>query len=258
MSNYFLLFICFIVEISVSAASKINDDKNIRLTSMIRWSSDLSQEKGHGITIAIIDSGASFKNELQDTIIPGWNFITDTNEVQDNDGHGTAICGIIAFLAPRTNILPLLVTHDGASTKQRVIDAIVYAITHNAKIINLSLSVTENIFNTVINNVGIKQFENTLFILAAGNTGEELREVYPWDNIIVVGATTLDYPIKLTSYSVYGDKVDIAAPAGEIDDGLTTLDAMSLNLRLFNGTSAATPVIAAAAALAWTRYPFAI
>lgn len=150
--------------------------------------------------------------------------------------------------------MPLLVTHDGAATKRHVIDAIVYAITHGAKIINLSLSISKDIFASVINVLGIEQFSSTLFVVAAGNNGEKLTLNYHLNNVIVVGATTLNPPLGLASYSEFGENVDIAAPAGDINDGITTLDAHSQSARLFNGTSSATAVVSAALALALEKY----
>jgi len=72
---------------------------------------------------------------------------------------------------------------------------------------------------------------------------------------LIVGATELNSS-RIASYSVWGRGVEIAAPSGEIGDGIWTYRAFPENQRrTFNGTSAAAPVVSGAAALLKAQYP---
>jgi subtilisin family serine protease len=103
--------------------------------------------------------------------------------------------------------------------------------------------------------VGELKFYQTFIVIAAGNFNERREALLSaWPNILVVGATGLNAATSLCSYSGYGSGVDIAVPAGEIDDGLATVDSLSDAHRLFNGTSAAVPVVSAQAALLKEKY----
>jgi subtilisin family serine protease len=240
-----------------SRAAAVSDFDNNRLKQLIFWQPERIRETGKNSLVAVIDSGVNIqKKELKALHGSGWDFINNVPVTLDDDGHGTAVSGIIKLLAPDTHILPLRVTNNGAGTKETVLEAIIYAIKLDANIINISLSVDEKTLKKAREIVGHEKFNKTIFILAAGNTHGVYSELQSqWTNVIVVAATALDEPMKLTSYSEYGAAVDIAAPAGEAHDGITTLDAFSDEPRLFNGTSAASPVVAGALALLHEKIP---
>ena len=257
--KYHTIFALFILSFIRSAYADL-DLENIRLKTLINWSQELLVEATNPVTVAIIDTGiqadASF---FAGKLLPGMNFLEPGMPVVDDEGHGTACAGIILELSSKkTLILPLRVAgRSGISTNEIFEEALVYAINEGAEIINISMSLSEEVLNRILKRVGLIRFNQTLIVAAAGNTGEKFYDILQdWDNVIVVGALNLTLPIEKTKYSNFGERVDLMAPAGNSHDGITTVAiGGSDRLRLFNGTSAAAPVVAGVAALVKETWP---
>jgi serine protease len=257
--NYQALLALFILNFVPFAYADL-DLENIRLKSLINWSQELLVEATNPITVAIIDTGiqadASF---FTGKLLPGINFLERGMPVIDDEGHGTACAGIILGLSSKnTLILPIRVAgRTDQSTNEIFEEAFIYAYNQGVEIINVSMSLTEKMLNKVLNRVGIIRFKQTLIVVAAGNTGEEFDDLREeWDNVIVVGALNLTWPIEKAKYSNFGERVDLMAPAGSSQDGITTVAIGGPErLRLFNGTSAAAPVVAGVAALIKETWP---
>jgi subtilisin family serine protease len=258
MKNHVILAL-FILSFIPSAYADL-DLENIRLKTLINWTQELLVEAKNPVTVAIIDTGiqadASF---FAGKLLPGINFIEPGAPVMDDEGHGTACAGIILELSSKnTLILPIRVAGSNApSTNEIFEEAFIYAFNQGAEIINVSMSLTEKILNKVLNRVGIVRFKQTLIVVAAGNTGEEFYDLLEdWDNVIVVGALNLTWPIEKARYSNFGERVDLMAPAGSSHDGITTVGIGGPDsFRLFNGTSAAAPVVSGVAALLKETWP---
>lgn len=207
------------------------------------------------VVVAIIDSVINETLPMyQDGIDEGCNFLSRSGLLPDKDDHGTAVMGIVKTIAPKARIMPLGITHNGSAPPERFVEALSYALDHGAHIINISMNVSEEQLEKVRLRVGAQRFDEALLVISAGNFREEYKISYEWENIIVVGALALHKPCRLTSYSAYGPGVDIAAPAGDVGEGLWTI-AFDGSPRRFNGTSAATPVISARAALIKEQRP---
>lgn len=230
------------------------DPNNERLKNIICYNQNTISETGAGVLVAIIDSGIKFpKNSVfEKNLINGKNFVNENDPLLDYDGHGSAVAAILLQLAPRVSILPLAVAQNGSSQREAMLKALSYAIHAGANIVNLSMSVDDKMLEDLANEQG---FYDTLFIVAAGNSAEEYKEITKnWPNVIVVGATNL-HNNDLCSYSCFGAAVDICAPAGENGDGIVTLDTFSEQKRLFNGSSAAVPVVSGLASLLKEKDP---
>src|SRR5678815_1493977 len=79
----------------------------------------------------------------------GWDFIADNGEIKDEQGHGTAVAGIIAAegnnslgitgVMWRASLMSLRVLDNtGTGDVAAAVEAIDYAVSHGAQVINLS------------------------------------------------------------------------------------------------------------------------
>lgn len=239
---------------SLQRNSALKDPDNQRLKYLINYPTNTIQTDKK-VTVAVIDSGVSLPEQLQKNVLPGWDTLKNVAATTDRDGHGTAVAGVILNLASDAQILPMRTFANDVGSNKAITEAFIRTINQGADIVNCSCSYDEDFLRKIRDLVGKEKFQQTLIVLAAGNDGEylpELKEV--WNNIIVVGATNLTTNLSFAVYSRKGPGVDILAPAGGIDDGITTYSHTG-GLRLFNGTSAAAPVVAGAAALLKKKNP---
>lgn len=106
---------------------------------------------GQNIKIAVIDSGImDTHSDFGENIKVGYNFILDTTDTFDFNGHGTHVSGVIAAqdneigikgIAPKAEIYPLLVLNEeGKGEISDVCEAISWCINNKIDIINLSFS----------------------------------------------------------------------------------------------------------------------
>jgi thermitase len=165
--------------------------------------------------------------------VHGWNFVNNTNSLQDNDRHGSHIAGIIgadgnngpglAGVAPQVSLMVLKYYDSKATVKnhlENTIKAIRYATKMGANIINYSgggMSYSAEEFEAIRD----ARTNGILFVAAAGNersNSDYFRYYpanYPLDNIISV--TAINPSIKVLPSSNYGEStVHIAAPGEEI------------------------------------------
>jgi serine protease len=229
--------------------------------------------------IAVIDSGIDFThpdlaNNQWNNPAPsdrgdlhGWDFVEDSAEIKDEQGHGTAVAGIIAAegnntvgvtgVMWRASLMSLRVLDNtGTGDIAGAVEAIDYAVAHGARVINLS-------WGTAAESVALKDAigrankGNVIVVCSAGNGGHDLNAsaYYPASfalpNLVAVAAT--DNMDQLASWSNWGARnVSVAAPGTNI---LTTQ--MGGGYWNVTGTSAAAPVVAGIAGLLKTYRPFA-
>jgi RHS repeat-associated protein len=227
--------------------------------------------------IAVIDSGIDFThpdlaNNEWTNVNPGptgdahgWDYITDTGLIKDEQGHGTAIAGIIAAQGNnaigvsgvmwRASLMSLRVLDNtGTGDVADAVEAIDYAASHGAQVINLS-------WGTTGESVALKDAidralrRGIAVVCSAGNDGLDVDSTpyypasYNLNNLIAVAST--DNADQLASWSNYGGKhVSIAAPGVNI---LTTQ--MGGGYWLVSGTSASAPLVSGIAGLLKSAYP---
>lgn len=198
----------------------------------------------------------------------GWNFVDDNNNPYDNHGHGTHVAGILAdSLARRGGTgcdyeIRAYKTHDGngVSTLYDVTCATYQATLDDVDIINDSWGFFGDSSLILANAIDTAASLGMLVISAAGNDRIDLDTLrqypacYAAENLITVAATFNErdpngQPQRfLASFSNYSPSfVDVAAPGVDIFStapGTTTYVPKS-------GTSMATPMVSAAAAIAY-------
>lgn len=240
---------------------------------------------GRGVRVGLVDAGVDVKHplirrsievnepELHGTPgfdddhngyvddVYGWNFITNSPNMNDEVGHGTHIAGVITAkdsrqlvrgLAPEARLIAVDFISQNGGNSDDAIRAIEYAISRGARIINASWTtgncsyILQEAFADWNRNLDI------LFVTAAGNSGHNLEDlpeypaVFEGDNKINVGAATLD--MQRASFSNYGAWVDIYAPGVMILSSVPR-SVSHTGMAYFDGSSMAAGFVSGTAAL---------
>lgn len=182
--------------------------------------------------IAVIDTGVNNIQELSGRIVTGYNFINNSSNANDDNGHGTFVSSIIASqvnnsvgiagINNRVSIMPLKVLDsEGNGYLSDLIKGMQYAIDNNVSIINLSLASTS--FDPILNNIIESAYQRGIIIVAAaGNSGNNITtpSVSPLNNDgnknWVIGVGAIDNRGNRPNYSNYGLGVDVVAPGDKI------------------------------------------
>lgn len=216
---------------------------------------------GHGVPIAVVDSGVDYNHpELTGKVILGRDFADRDNDPMEGGYHGTHVAGIaaaktnnnvgIAGVSWNSRILAIKAYADGEShaTNGILFQGIMQAVALGAKIINYStcgLDPSDMLHNAV----RWADRSGALFVASAGNEGSYTRGYpgyYP-EAFAVANATPTDERAPTSSY---GEWVDIAAPGYQI---LSTFSNGGYNY--LTGTSMSAPHVSGAAALVMSRFP---
>jgi subtilisin family serine protease len=191
--------------------------------------------------------------------IGGYNFVDETTDTLDRNGHGTGCAGIIAGsgyaadsvdgVAPRAELLPVKVMNDsGKGESFAVIEGLVYAIDRGAKVISLSIGTLGG--SSVLRDTIAYALEQGVHIVAAaGNNGDSaIFQPAAYSGVICVGA--VDAQGTRAPFSNYGEALDIVAPGIAV----YTAGLEGKNIA-FSGTSAAAPFVAGVLAAIISEYP---
>ncbi|MFB8248836.1 type VII secretion-associated serine protease mycosin [Streptomyces sp. NPDC055952] len=236
---------------------------------------------GSGITIAVLDSGVDDSlTDLKGQVLDGKDYSDQRgDEHTDLAGHGTNIASLIAAtgargsvsgsygLAPGAKILPVRMRYTeedygqvdaGAQFSRTMSKAIRYAADTDAQIINISMG-AYNAPNR--RNVDTPQLtsavryaidQGKLIFAAVGNDGDTTNLAgFPAATAGVVGVGASDKNAKALPLSQRGPQVDLMAP------GTDMIHACLGGTRVCrtNGTSDATAIASASAALVWSKHP---
>lgn len=230
----------------------------------------LVPELGRGIKVAVIDTGidlnhgafaghldtVNMKDFLLNTSTPQEvNASTVAGTYSDGYGHGTAVADLILQVAPNATILPLRVLDgNGGGDIQTIANAISYAVSSGAKVINLSLG--SNTDSPAVNSAIVSANSAGVAVIAAsGNTGDT-NVLYPAFNSygptgasmwqaagsVSVGSTTSG--LLKSTFSTYGPNLELAAPGEALKTAFP-----GNNIVFATGTSFAAPVVSGAVAL---------
>jgi subtilisin family serine protease len=218
-----------------------------------------------GVIIAILDTGCDYNHpDLAGALLPGFNFIANNNNAQDDHGHGTSCAGIaaaranngigIAGVAFNCQVLPVKVLNAGGSGSWAgVASGVTWAANNGAKVVSMSLTggcCDAGMDAALLFAEGL----DVLCVAATGNSNSSSLG-YPAvsDHCTGIGASSpCDERKNLNSCdgenfwgSNFGTGIDVIAPGVQIRT-LTLGGGMTSS---FNGTSAATPHAAGVCAL---------
>ncbi|MEU5180990.1 type VII secretion-associated serine protease mycosin [Streptomyces longwoodensis] len=230
---------------------------------------------GKGITVAVIDSGVNSANpDLAGRVLPGEDFAEDQpgDEHTDYNGHGTGMAGLIAAtgaygggkgaygLAPGAKVLPVRMPKAETAANQAAGDerfndiaprAIRYAVDAGARVINISLGHVEG-SPQLTAAVKYALEKGALVFASVGNSGNTTNQAeYPAATPGVVGVAAVGKDLRRTAESEFGPQVDMAAPG----DDLVYACGGKTGLCEGHGTSGATALASASAALIWSVHP---
>lgn len=251
------------------------------------------QTCGEGVTVAVIDNGfyidaADFPTNLWDdgNGNHGRNTASDNYDISpalrpdgsalNDSAHGSNVAGIIGMASNGSNfvgaafgaeLMLIKVAEDNYTasdvktriTSSAVANAIVYARVNGADVISMSLGIN-NAYPTAIKNAVDDAYADSICIVAAaGNngTGTSSLLAYPAaaSNVIGVMASSKTSTSELTTFSNYdqnnGQYYDIVAPG----EAIVGCGIEAGRFSVMNGTSQATPLVAACIALYASAYP---
>jgi thermitase len=218
---------------------------------------------GEGVRVAVIDTGLDLQHEIfQGSLVPEsdrWDFVGNDPTPQeegtfDDDayGHGTNVAGIILQVAPRAQIMPLRALRpNGSGDVTAVAQAIDWAVSHGAQVINLSLGSVKK--TGVLKQMIKYATEQGVYVISSsGNSGDK-QITYPARygheggklGGLSLSVGSVDAADRKSTFSTYGKELEVVAP-GERVYGPVPGNLLSY----WSGTSMASPMASGALALA--------
>lgn len=222
------------------------------------------------VTIAVIDESFQPNHPaIEGSIIDPWNIpqYSDSVDFEASQCHGTHVAGLAGgadCFSHGVKLMPLqIVDSDGLMARSYIIDAIFYSITERAEVINISLGLM-NVPGGSLSDTsyfeeemamwddifGIARDSGCIVVQAAGNssTFASLDPMKRRKNSIIVGSHDSDgYPSDFTNF---GPSVEIYAPGSCIYSSVPIDDYV-----VYDGTSMASPIVAAAVAIKCLHNP---
>lgn len=211
------------------------------------------------VIIALLDTGISATAIQSDSLLPGYNYVTGTEDTEDRINHGTAVASVILGCesagvegaAPDVSVVPLVIADkvDGQMvtvTPEVLAQAIRDSVDqYGACIINVSLGIKKD-DPAVRKAIAYVQQRGALVIAAAGNDGDSTDLYYPaaYDGVLTVGSH--DKNLAVSDFTQKNGTVDILAPGEDI--WLASRNGKTYGAR---GTSYAAGFVSAVAALLW-------
>lgn len=218
----------------------------------------------NGVT-GVDDDGNGYIDDIN-----GWNYVSGSNNVYDDDEHGTHVAGIILGVGQdilqypvresKIRIMALkFLDSQGSGSTANAVSAIYYAVNMGAKVINNSWGGAS--YSRSLHDAYTYAHTHGVFIAsAAGNSGtsNDSAPMYPAsldtpNNMSVAAAT--DSNTK-ASFSNYGSNVQVAAPGVAIISSVPGTGCLAPGCyQMMSGTSMASPFVAGMAALILREAP---
>lgn len=251
-----LIFCVLLLCLSACAAPAEEPANSTEAAPAASTESLVSQQDG--IVIALLDTGVSASAIQSDSLLPGWNYVTDSADTEDRINHGTAVTSVILGcesagvkgLAPEALVVPLVVTDKMEAIESVSPETLAQAIrdsvdTYGADIINISLGIKKDV-PEVREAVEYAEQEGALVVAAVGNEGKSEELYYPAAYGVVLAVGSHDKYGEVSDFSQKNGTVDLLAPGEDI--WLASRNGKTYGTR---GTSYATGFVSAAAANLW-------
>ncbi|MGW2839076.1 S8 family serine peptidase [Streptomyces sp. NPDC001493] len=224
---------------------------------------------GKGVTVAVIDTGVNPDTpSLRGQVLKGWDATeADGDENDDYTGHGTSMAELIAGtgeggglqgLAPDAKIIPYRVSDTDFQHRNKhfnprdTADAIKAAADSDARIISMSFG-GEFAIDSEEDAAKYALSKGKLFFASVGNSGDKSNYVsYPGAYLEVIGVSSAGPDGTVAKTSEHGDYVDLASPGTDVP---VWCDETFQSYCTVTGTSQATAIASASAALVWSAHP---
>lgn len=247
---------------------------------------------GRGVTIAVLDTGMGWHPDLQGAAMAFRDFVGSRNQMYDNNGHGTHVCGIICGnghlsggrlrgMAPGAKlVIGKVLDEKGEGAAEIMVEGMDWVLQiqerYQIRILNISIGIgnleKQEKERTLKDKIEELWRSGILVVCAAGNKGpgDGTISSVGGNRVVTVGCHDGEYakdnPSRCEVYSGRGilgspiRKPDLVAPGTDIVS--CNVNCRSLWGRIRNpyiaksGTSMATPIVAGTAALAFQKEPY--
>ncbi len=216
-----------------------------------------AKNRGEGVRVAVIDTGVDFRHpDLAPNLSGGLNTFDEQAPPLDDQGHGTAMAGIVAAVkdgrgvvgvAPKAKLYAVKVADaTGGGRLSNMIEGILWCADQRMHVANISMGMK---MDSAFLNRAIKYAvsRGVTIVAAAGNSGRTVDPSvsYPAAYPEVIAVSAGDPNDQIAGFSSRGPEIDFLAP------GVQILSAeMGGGTAAHSGTSPAAPHVAGLAALA--------
>jgi subtilisin family serine protease len=209
---------------------------------------------GTGVYAYVVDTGIlTGHTQFSGRLEQGYNFVDETTNATDCNGHGTHVAGTIGGstygVAKDVTLVPLRVFGcDGGAFVSDVVDAMSWARAHNSQrnapgVLNMSLgggislALDRGVRDTV--NAGIT------VVVASGNSATDACSTSPAREPLAITVNSSTQSDTYSNFSNYGPCTDIYAPGSSV---LSAWIRNTSDAAFLSGTSMAAPHVAGVAA----------
>lgn len=206
------------------------------------------------VIIAILDTGIDMEHEdLQNKLVSGYNAFDESDDANDEHGHGTHVAGIasaltnneagIAGISWNNRLMPVKVLDaTGEGDLFEIIQGIEWATDHGASIINMSLGDWHN--SELLHDAVRYAYDQDVVMIAATGNENSATPMYPAAYQEVMAVSAVDEHNIKSNFSNYGLYVDVTAPGEHIPSAIP-----DNQYAFMSGTSMAAPHVAGLAGL---------
>ena len=207
--------------------------------------------------VAVIDTGVDaahpdLSGKITTGANAGYNFVGGNTNTADDHFHGTFVASIVAAntnngaggagVCWACKIMPIKVLDStGSGSTFNVAQGVDWAVSHGAKVINLSLgsSSSDATLQTAVNNAWTA---GVIVVAASGNNNGPVLYPAAYANAIAVGSN--NQAGVRSSFSNFGAELDIMAPGESVFGALCTCASYAGGYGTGSGTSFAAPHLA--------------
>jgi len=199
--------------------------------------------KGEGVRVAVLDTGKPEHSDFKNNV--GEKNFTNSDSVYDRNGHHTHVAGTVGAKGGILGVLPdaellhaKVLGDEGSGSDRWVADAVEWAVSNDADVINMSLGGFAGFPST---HEAIKEAVDSgvIVVAAAGNSGKE-GVSYPasYEEVIAVAAVNIE--LERPDFSAVGKEVEVAGAGYEVlstwlDDEYSRLQGTSMACPLISG-----------------------